>query len=48
MGDSTAAIELTSANGDKWGCLGTVVAVTSVDLKGWARLPSFRVRASLG
>lgn len=36
MGDDTAAIELTGANGDKWGCLGTVVAVTSVDLKGWA------------
>lgn len=36
MGDGTAAIELTGANGDKWGCLGTVMAVTSVDLKGWA------------
>lgn len=30
------AIELTGANGEKWECLGTVVAVTSVDLKGWA------------
>lgn len=30
------AIELASANGDKWGCLSTVVAVTSVDSKGWA------------
>ena len=30
------AIELTGANGDKWKCLGTVVTVTSVDLKGWA------------
>lgn len=29
-------IELTGANGDKWECLGTVVAVTSVDSKGWA------------
>ena len=36
MGDGTAAIELTGANGDKWGCLGTVMAVTSVDSKGWA------------
>lgn len=30
------AIDLTGANGDKWKCLGTVVIVTSVDLKGWA------------
>lgn len=30
------AIELTGANGDKWECLGTVVIVTSIDLKGWA------------
>lgn len=36
MGDGTAAIELTGANSGKWGCLGTVVAVTSVDSKGWA------------
>lgn len=36
MGDGGAEIELTGANGDKWGCLGTVVAVTSVDSKGWA------------
>lgn len=36
MSDSTAAIDLTGIGGDKWGCLGTVVAVTSVDSKGWA------------
>lgn len=36
MGDGTAAIDLTGTGGDKWGCLGTVVAVTSVDSKGWA------------
>lgn len=30
------AIELTGADGEKWECLGTVVAVTSVDSKGWA------------
>nr|DAN51863.1 MAG TPA: hypothetical protein [Caudoviricetes sp.] len=36
MGDGNAEIELTGANGDKWRCLGTVLAVTSVDSKGWA------------
>lgn len=30
------AIELTGADGEKWECPGTVVAVTSVDSKGWA------------
>lgn len=36
MSDGNAAIELTGAGGDKWGCLGTVRAVTSVDSKEWA------------
>lgn len=36
MGDGNAALELTGADGEKWRCLGTVVAVTSVDSKGWA------------
>lgn len=36
MGDAAAAIDLTGTGGDKWGCLGTVVAVTGVDSKGWA------------
>ena len=36
MGDGNAALELTGTGGDKWGYLGTVVAVTSVDSKGWA------------
>ena len=36
MSDGNAALELTGTGGDKWGCLGTVVAVTSVDSKGWA------------
>lgn len=30
------AIELTGTRGDKWGCLSSVVVVTSVDFKGWA------------
>lgn len=36
MGDGAATIKLTGVNGDKWGCLGSVAVVTSVDSKGWA------------
>lgn len=36
MGDDNAAIVLTGTDSKKWDCLGTVVAVTSVDSKGWA------------
>lgn len=36
LSDSNAAIELTGAGGDKWGCLSIVMVVTSVDSKEWA------------